>query len=145
MVQTLDQTDGLTFLRRTFFYLSCHSSFYHFFYFQGLWTDGRVSLAMGAAGASALGGACVADGAISLLGRKGVVRVRPRDLIARAQAFIASKRYSQALRLLCSTKGPEARALADRFITILSERPHILSDKQVADQVVKLCLKYKLQ
>lgn len=100
---------------------------------------------MGVAGTSALGGACVADGALSLLGRKGVVRVKPRDLLARAQAFCASGRYSQALHLLCSTKGSEAKNLANKFIINLSERPHILSDKEVADKAVKLCLKYNLR
>ncbi|KAJ2944385.1 hypothetical protein O0L34_g18387 [Tuta absoluta] len=113
-------------------------------FFKGLWTDGRVSQAMGTAGASALGGIGVSDGAFCLLGRKGVVRVRPRDLLARAQAFLCSGRHGQALRLLCATKGTEAKGLATRFIAYLSERPHVLSDKQVADLAVKLCLKYKL-
>lgn len=100
---------------------------------------------MCAAGESALGGASVAEGALALLGRRGVLRVRPRDLLARAEAFMASGRYSQALRLLCSSQGTEAKKLANEFIGTLADRPHILSNKNVATQVVKLCLKYELR
>lgn len=113
--------------------------------FQGHWTDGRVSRAMCTAGISALGGACVSAGALSLLGRRGIVRVRPRHLLARAQAFLSSGRHLNALRLLCSTQGTEAMSLACQFIDNISDRPHILSNKQVADQTVKLCLKYNLR
>ncbi|XP_023938652.2 vacuolar protein sorting-associated protein 8 homolog [Bicyclus anynana] len=113
-------------------------------FFKGHWTDGRVSRAMCKAGESALGGACIAEGALALLGRRGVVRVKPRDLLARAQAFMAAGRYSQALRLLCSSQGIEAKKIANEFIGNLADRPHILSNKNVAVQVVKLCLKYEL-
>ncbi|XP_072947708.1 vacuolar protein sorting-associated protein 8 homolog [Epargyreus clarus] len=113
-------------------------------FFKGLWTDGRVSQAMCKAGESALGGACVAEGALSLLGRRGILRVRPRDLIARAQAFIASGRYLQALRLLCSTQGSQAQNLANDFVANLIDRPNILSNKNVAVQAIRLCLKYNL-
>ncbi|KAJ8716091.1 hypothetical protein PYW08_013376 [Mythimna loreyi] len=114
-------------------------------FFKGHWTDGRVSRAMCTAGVSALGGACVSAGALSLLGRRGIVRVRPRHLLARAQAFLSSGRHLNALRLLCSTQGTEATSLAYQFIDNISDRPHILSNKQVADQTVKLCLKYNLR
>lgn len=100
---------------------------------------------MCSAGVSALGGACVSEGALSLLGRRGIVRVRPRHLLARAQAFLSSGRHLHALRLLCSTQGEEAKSLANQFVINISERPHVLSNKQVADQTVKLCLKYELQ
>lgn len=96
------------------------------------------------AGVSALGGACVAEGALSLLGRRGIVRVKPRDLLARAKAFISSGHYLQALRLLCTTQGSEAKALANYFILNLSERPYILNNRNVAEQAIKLCLKYNL-
>lgn len=114
------------------------------FLFKGLWTDGRVSRAMCTAGVSALGGACISEGALSLLGRKGIVRVKPRDLLARAKAFISSGHYMQALRLLCTSHGPEAKALANQFILNLSERPHVMSNRNVAEQSIKLCLKYDL-
>ncbi|XP_045766825.1 vacuolar protein sorting-associated protein 8 homolog isoform X1 [Maniola jurtina] len=113
-------------------------------FFKGHWTDGRVSRAMCKAGESALGGACTSEGTLTLLGRRGVVRVKPRDLLARAQAFIDTGRYSQALRLLCSSQGAEAKKIANEFIGNLADRPHILSNKNVAIQVVKLCLKYDL-
>ncbi|CAG4947702.1 unnamed protein product [Parnassius apollo] len=113
-------------------------------FFKGLWTDGRVSLAMCKAGENALAGICVGEGALSLLGRKGIVRVRPRDLLARTKAFIGSGRYLQALRLLCTTQGPNAKKLAIDVINMLAERPHILSNKNVAIQAIKLCLKYNL-
>ncbi|XP_063535635.1 vacuolar protein sorting-associated protein 8 homolog [Cydia strobilella] len=113
-------------------------------FFKGLWTDGRVSRAMCMAGGSALGGACVAEGALALLGRRGVVRVRPRDLLARAQASMCSGRHAQALRLLCSAQGPDAAALANSFIINISERPHLLSNKALADLAIKLCLKFNL-
>ncbi|CAB3251661.1 unnamed protein product [Arctia plantaginis] len=113
-------------------------------FFKGHWTDGRVSRAMCTAGVSALGGACVSEGALSLLGRRGIVRVRPRHLLARAQAFLSSGRHLHALRLLCSTQGAEAKTLANQFIINVSERPQVLSNKQIADQTVKLCLKYDL-
>lgn len=112
---------------------------------KGHWTDGRVSRAMCKAGESALGGACISEGTLALLGRRGVVRVKPRDLIARAQAFITSGRYIQALRLLCSAQGPDAKKMASEFIETLADRPHILSNKNVAVQVVKLCLKYNMR
>ncbi|KAI8426243.1 hypothetical protein MSG28_005153 [Choristoneura fumiferana] len=105
-------------------------------FFKGLWTDGRVSRAMCMAGGSALGGACVAEGALSLLGRRGVVRVRPRDLLARAQASMSSGRHTQALRLLCSAQGSDAKALANSFIINISERPHLLSNKALADLAI---------
>lgn len=113
-------------------------------FFKGHWTDGRVSRAMHTAGVSALGGACVYEGTLSLLGRRGIVRVRPRNLLARAQAFLSSGKHLNALRLLCSTRGEAAKSLANRFIINISERPHVMSSKQVADQTVKLCLKYDL-
>ncbi|CAH0729782.1 unnamed protein product, partial [Brenthis ino] len=113
-------------------------------FFKGHWTDGRVSRAMCKAGESALGGACISEGTLALLGCRGVVRVKPRDLIARAQAFITSGRYIQALRLLCSAQGPDAKKMASEFIETLADRPHILSNKNVAVQVVKLCLKYEM-
>ncbi|XP_026499117.2 vacuolar protein sorting-associated protein 8 homolog [Vanessa tameamea] len=113
-------------------------------FFKGHWTDGRVSRAMCKAGESALGGACISEGTLALLGRRGVVRVKPRDLLARAQAFITSGRYTQALRLLCSSQGPETKKLAIEFIGNLADRPHILSNKNIAVQVVKLCLKYDM-
>lgn len=97
------------------------------------------------AGGSALAGACVTDGALYLLGRRGVVRVRPRDLLARAQAFFAAGRHLQALKLLSTTRGSDAKALAVRLIENISERPHILSSKNIAEQVVKLCIKYELR
>lgn len=114
-------------------------------FFKGHWTDGRVSRAMCTAGVSALGGACVSAGTLSLLGRRGIVRVRPRHLLARAQAFLASGRHLNALRLLCSAQGAEAKFVANQFIDNISERPYILTNKQVADQTVKLCLKYNLR
>lgn len=97
------------------------------------------------AGESALGGACISEGTLALLGRRGVVRVKPRDLIARAQSFIASGRYMQALRLLCSYQGSEAKKLAAEFLETLADRPHILSNKNIAIHVVKLCLKYDMR
>ncbi|KAH9632458.1 hypothetical protein HF086_014542 [Spodoptera exigua] len=114
-------------------------------FFKGHWTDGRVSRAMCTAGVSALGGACVSAGTLSLLGRRGIVRVRPRHLLARAQAFLASGRHLNALRLLCSAQGAEAKSVAYQFIDNISERPYILTNKQVADHTVKLCLKYNLR
>ncbi|XP_075979183.1 vacuolar protein sorting 8 [Anticarsia gemmatalis] len=113
-------------------------------FFKGHWTDGRVSRAMCTAGVSALGGACVCEGALSLLGRRGIVRVRPRHILERATAFLTSGRYLQALRLLCSIEGTYAKAVANRFIVAISESPEVLSNKQVSDQIVKLCLKYDL-
>ncbi|KAM3966116.1 vacuolar protein sorting 8 [Aphomia sociella] len=113
-------------------------------FFKGLWTDGRVSRAMCTAGVSALGGACVLEGALSLLGRKGIVRVRPRDILTRAQAFLASGHHLQALRLLCSAEGQAAKQLAIQFIQNISERPHVLSNKRIADQTIKICLKFGL-
>lgn len=113
-------------------------------FFKGLWTDGRVSRAMCTAGVSALGGACVLEGALSLLGRKGIVRVRPRDVLTRAQALLSSGHYLQALRVLCSTEGHAAKELAIQFIQNISERPHVLSNKIIADQTIKLCLKFGL-
>lgn len=112
---------------------------------QGHWTDGRVSRALCVAGGSALAGACVADGALCLLGRRGVLRVRVRDLPARAEAFFAAGRHLQALRLLSSSRGNDAKALAVRLIENISERSHILSNKNVAEQVVRLCIKYDLR
>lgn len=98
------------------------------------------------AGVSALGGACVVNGTLSLLGRKGIVRVRPRDLLARTQAFISAGHHLQTLRLLNSAEGEvEAKTLATQFINHISERPHILSNKNVSDQVIKLCVKYNLR
>lgn len=97
------------------------------------------------AGVSALGGACVSEGTLSLLGRRGIVRVRPRHLLARAQSLLSSGRHLNALRLLCSAQGLEAKSLANQFIETISERPHLLNDKQVADQTVKLCIKYNLR
>lgn len=97
------------------------------------------------AGESALGGACISEGTLALLGRRGVVRVKPRDLLARSQAFLTSGRYSQALRLLCSAQGPEAKKLANEFICNLADRPHIVNSKNVAVQVVKLCLKFDMR
>ncbi|XP_041987955.1 vacuolar protein sorting-associated protein 8 homolog [Aricia agestis] len=111
-------------------------------FFKGHWTDGRVSRAMCKAGESALGGICVSEGALSLLGRRGVLRVKPRDFVARAQAFIAGGRYPQALRLLCSTQGSEAKKLALDFVATICDRPHVLSNKNIAVQVVKLCFQY---
>ncbi|CAK1586156.1 unnamed protein product [Parnassius mnemosyne] len=123
----------------------CHiEPVYSSAFFKGLWTDGRVSLAMCKAGESALAGICVAEGALSLLGRKGIVRVRPRDLLARTKAFIGSGRHLQALRLLCTTQGPNAKKLAIDVINMISERPHIMNNKNVAMQAIKLCLKYNL-
>ncbi|CAG9561239.1 unnamed protein product [Danaus chrysippus] len=113
-------------------------------FFKGHWTDGNVSRAMCKAGESALGGACISEGTLALLGRRGVVRVKPRDLLARSQAFLSSGRYSQALRLLCSAQGPEAKKLANEFICNLADRPHIVNSKNVAVQVVKLCLKFDM-
>lgn len=81
-------------------------------------------------------------GVLSVLGRRGIVRVRPRDALARAQAFLSSGRHLQALRLLCSVQSAEAKALASKFIINISERPTVLRDKHVADQTVSLCLKY---
>ncbi|KAL4707675.1 hypothetical protein ACJJTC_014856 [Scirpophaga incertulas] len=113
-------------------------------FFKGLWTDGRVSQAMCHAGVSALGGACVFEGSLCLLGRKGIVRVRPRDLLTRAKALLFSGHHLQALRLLCSSQCPEAKALAQQFIHSICERPQILKNKNVAEQVIKLCLKYSI-
>lgn len=97
------------------------------------------------AGESALGGACISEGTLALLGRRGVVRVKPRDLLARAQAFITSGRYTQALRLLCSSQNSETKKLAIEFVGNLADRPHILSNKDIAVHVVKLCLKYDMR
>ncbi|CAH2039598.1 unnamed protein product, partial [Iphiclides podalirius] len=113
-------------------------------FFKGLWTDGRVSLAMCKAGESALAGVCVAEGSLSLLGRKGIMRIRPRDVIARTQAFVLSGRHLQALRLLCSSQGPNAKTLANDIVNMLSEKPHVLSNKNVAVHAIKLCLKFNL-
>ncbi|XP_059054039.1 vacuolar protein sorting-associated protein 8 homolog [Achroia grisella] len=113
-------------------------------FFKGLWTDGRVSRAMCSAGVSALGGACVIEGALSLLGRKGIVRVRPRDVLTRAQGLISCGHYLQALRVLCSTQGNAAKELAIQFIQNISEKPHVLNNKIVADETIKLCLKFGL-
>ncbi|KAJ0178271.1 hypothetical protein K1T71_006094 [Dendrolimus kikuchii] len=113
-------------------------------FFKGHWTDGRVSKAMCRAGASALGGACAVEGTFALLGRRGVVRVRPREALTRAHAFFASGRYSHALKLLCSAQGSAAKELSTKFIISISQRPHIVNNKQVADLAVKLCLKYDL-
>lgn len=97
------------------------------------------------AGVNALGGASIANGTLSLLGRKGVVRVKPRDLLARVQAFLTSGRYLQGLRLLCGTQGAEATAIASQFIDNICARPHILGNKHIADQTVKICLKFGLK
>ncbi|CAH0398761.1 unnamed protein product [Chilo suppressalis] len=113
-------------------------------FFKGLFTDGRVSRAMCKAGVSALGGVCVLEGALSLLGRRGIVRVRPRDLIARAKALLSSGHHLQALKLLCTTQGSEVKALANQFIVNVSERPHLLSNRNMAEQIIKLCLKLNL-
>ncbi|XP_068618217.1 vacuolar protein sorting-associated protein 8 homolog [Battus philenor] len=113
-------------------------------FFKGLWTDGRVSVAMCKAGESALAGICISEGTLSILGRKGIIRVRPRDVLARTQAFIASGRHLQALKLLCSTKGPNAKTVAKDLVNTLSERPHILANKNVSTQAIKLCLKFNL-
>ncbi|XP_038223273.1 vacuolar protein sorting-associated protein 8 homolog [Zerene cesonia] len=113
-------------------------------FFKGHWTDGRVSRAMCKAGESALAGACISEGTLSILGRRGIVRIGPRDILTRAQAFMSSGHHLQALRLLCSTQGSKAKALASDFVINLSERPHIVSNKNVAVQVVKLCLKFNL-
>ncbi|KPI97358.1 Vacuolar protein sorting-associated protein 8-like [Papilio xuthus] len=113
-------------------------------FFKGLWTDGRVSLAMCKAGESALAGICVAEGSLSILGRKGIMRVRPRDILARTRAFVASGRHLQALRLLCSAQDPSAKTVAVDLVHMLAERPHILSNKNVAIQTIKLCLKFEL-
>ncbi|XP_062527168.1 vacuolar protein sorting-associated protein 8 homolog [Bombyx mori] len=113
-------------------------------FFKGHWTDGRVSRALCTAGVNALGGASIANGTLSLLGRKGVVRVNPRDLLARVQAFLTSGRYLQGLRLLCGTQGAEATAIASQFIDNICARPHILGNKHIADQTVKICLKFGL-
>lgn len=100
---------------------------------------------MCSAGVSALGGACVVEGALSLLGRRGIVRVKPRDLLARARAFISSGHHLQALRLLSASQGPEAKALAYEFLINLSERPRLMNNRSVAEQAIKLCLKYNLR
>ncbi|XP_053606903.1 vacuolar protein sorting-associated protein 8 homolog [Plodia interpunctella] len=113
-------------------------------FFKGLWTDGLVSSAMRSAGVSALGGACVRAGALSLLGRRGVVRVRVRDVCARAHAALRAAHHSHALRLLALADGPEAETLARDFVDYLSQRPHLLANKSVADQVIELCLKFHL-
>ncbi|KPJ07186.1 Vacuolar protein sorting-associated protein 8-like [Papilio machaon] len=113
-------------------------------FFKGLWTDGRVSLAMCKAGESALAGICVAEGALSILGRKGIMRVRPRDILARTRAFVSSGRHLQALRLLCAAQDPNAKTVATDLVHMLAERPHILSNKNVAVQTIKLCLKFEL-
>ncbi|CAF4822239.1 unnamed protein product [Pieris macdunnoughi] len=113
-------------------------------FFKGHWTDGRVSQAMCKAGDSALAGACVSEGTLSILGRRGIVRIGPRDILSRAQAFMASGHHLQALKLLCSTQGPKSSELASEFVINISERPHILNNKNVAVQVVKLCFKFGL-
>lgn len=96
------------------------------------------------AGESALAGICVAEGALSILGRKGIMRVRPRDIVARTRAFVACGRHLHALRLLCAAQGPAARAVAADLVNMLAERPHILTSKNVAIQTIKLCLKFEL-
>ncbi|XP_060802383.1 vacuolar protein sorting-associated protein 8 homolog [Amyelois transitella] len=114
-------------------------------FFKGVWTDGRVSRAMCTAGVSALGGACVADSALALLGRRGIVRVRPRDMLARVHALIRSGYHLQALKLLELANSGDAENEAKDFINHLAQRPNILGNKKVADQVIKLCLKYNLR
>ncbi|KAG6464048.1 hypothetical protein O3G_MSEX014241 [Manduca sexta] len=114
-------------------------------FFKGHWTDGRVSRAMCTAGVSALGGACVIDGVLYFLGRRGIVRVKPRDVLTRAQALLSYGRHLQALKLLCSTEGVDSTDLAKQFVLNISERPHVLNNKQVADQTVMMCLKFNLR
>ncbi|CAG9793888.1 unnamed protein product [Diatraea saccharalis] len=113
-------------------------------FFKGLFTDGRVSRAMCKAGVSALGGVCVVEGTLSLLGRRGIVRVRPRDLITRTKTLLSSGHHLQVLRILCSCHGTEAKSLANQLIVNISERPHLLSNRNMAEQIIKLCLKFNL-
>lgn len=113
--------------------------------FQGLWTDGRVSRAMCAAGVSALGGVGVLDGALVLLGRSAVVRIQERDILARAHALFSSDRKIQAINLLCSVQAAEAQTMANDFISYLAERPNLLTNKELAKKVIKLCVTYNLR
>ncbi|CAK1556278.1 unnamed protein product [Leptosia nina] len=113
-------------------------------FFKGYWTDGRVSQAMCKAGETALAGICISEGTLSILGRKGITRISLRDTLTRARAFISSGQYYQALKLLSSSQGPKAKELASEFVVTLSDRPHILSNKNVAVQIVKVCLKLGL-
>lgn len=114
-------------------------------YFQGLWTDGRVSRAMWSAGAGALGGVSVADGALSLLGRRGVLRVRPRDVPNRARALFYSGRQLQAANLLCAARGPRALKMSQEFINYISERPTLMTNKEMAKRIISLCVKFELR
>ncbi|XP_048487716.1 vacuolar protein sorting-associated protein 8 homolog [Plutella xylostella] len=113
-------------------------------FFKGLYTDGRVSRALCAASGGALGGAAARNGELSLLGRRGVLRVRARDRLARARALFSSSRHAQALRLLATASKNEAQETARELLNELADRPHLLADKTVADEAVRLCLKFDL-
>ncbi|KAG7296053.1 hypothetical protein JYU34_021150 [Plutella xylostella] len=113
-------------------------------FFKGLYTDGRVSRALCAASGGALGGAAARNGELSLLGRRGVLRVRARDRLARARALFTSSRHAQALRLLATASKNEAQETARELLNELADRPHLLADKTVADEAVRLCLKFDL-
>ncbi|VVC86752.1 unnamed protein product [Leptidea sinapis] len=93
---------------------------------EGHWTEGRVSLAMSRAGETALAGACIVDGILTILGRKGIVRVRLRDVITRSKIFMSSGHYLEALKLLSSTRGTESVMVAREFVATFIEKPHIL-------------------
>lgn len=113
--------------------------------FKGVWTEGLVSIGMSAAGASALGGACVFEGALSLLGCRGVLRLRPRDLVARARALFSSDRKLQAIDLLRTSQGSEAKSLAKEFVNLSSEKPNLLANKVFAQKMSSLCIKFNLK
>ncbi|VVC86751.1 unnamed protein product [Leptidea sinapis] len=95
-------------------------------FYKGHWTEGRVSLAMSRAGETALAGACIVDGILTILGRKGIVRVRLRDVITRSKIFMSSGHYLEALKLLSSTRGTESVMVAREFVATFIEKPHIL-------------------
>ncbi|XP_050664276.1 vacuolar protein sorting-associated protein 8 homolog isoform X2 [Leptidea sinapis] len=113
-------------------------------FYKGHWTEGRVSLAMSRAGETALAGACIVDGILTILGRKGIVRVRLRDVITRSKMFMSSGHYLEALKLLSSTRGTESVMVAREFVATFIEKPHILCNKNVANEAVKICIKLGL-
>ncbi|GBP19807.1 Vacuolar protein sorting-associated protein 8 homolog [Eumeta japonica] len=112
--------------------------------FKGVWTDGRVSRAMSAVGVSAPGGASAAEGALAVLGRRGVVCVRPRDVLARVRVLANANHYAQALRLLATSNAPEVRRFVYDFITNLYEMTQLTMDKDVAEAVIAVCSKHAL-
>lgn len=71
--------------------------------------------------------------------------MRARDRLARARALFTSSRHAQGLRLLATASKNEAQETARELLNELADRPHLLADKTVADEAVRLCLKFDLR